>query len=275
MSINHSFDISLAAEYDSIQIAILIHHFQHWIMKNKRLKRNFIENRTWTYQTQEEISAHFTYWSVKQVERLLQKMIDLKILRKGNFNKTSFDRTKWYCFENEEKFGISRIREMDATESVNGYDGIGRSNIGTDTKTDTKTDCLLSSPVGSDFKEKLNCKLIKKDMSGRDLQCSKDDVFRHACSERKNWKTSEIEEAWNILANYNGPIREYIHFISGTIDKLRMKERSNNIIKKENSWKKSMNTKKEEDTVKETKYGKKVSYKDYVAFDTSKLPWPI
>ncbi len=117
---NHSFDIAIAEEYKSVDLAILVWHFQYWIMQNKRLNRNQHEGRTWTYQTIQEIAAVFPYWSFDQVVRLLLKAVSLKILIKGNFNKSRYDRTAWYAFENEEKFAILRFRKMDIPESQNG-----------------------------------------------------------------------------------------------------------------------------------------------------------
>lgn len=113
---NHSFDIHIATEYKSVEIAILVWHFHYWIMKNKRLGRNNIDGRTWTYQTYEEITAFFPYWSRDQVKRLLKKSVELKLLIKNNFNTNKYDQTVWYAFENEEKFGISRFREMENLE---------------------------------------------------------------------------------------------------------------------------------------------------------------
>lgn len=113
---NHSFDIHIATEYKSVELAILIWHFHYWIMKNKRLNRNCIDGRTWTYQTYEEIVASFPYWSRDQVKRLLKKAIELKILIKNSYNSNKYDQTMWYAFENEERFGISRFREMDENE---------------------------------------------------------------------------------------------------------------------------------------------------------------
>jgi hypothetical protein len=139
-SMHHSFDILIAEEYKSIDIAVLIHHFQYWIMKNKRLGKNQYEGRTWTYQSIAEVAAHFPYWSFKQVERLLRKMIQLKILIKGNFNKTKLDRTVWYAFQNEEKFTISRFREMEIPESRNGDLDFENCNKDTHSKTDSEKD---------------------------------------------------------------------------------------------------------------------------------------
>ena len=144
---NHSFDIHIATEYKSIEIATLVWHFQYWIMKNKRLGRNFIEGRTWTYQTNLEIAAAFPYWSIYQVERLIKKAIELKILRKHNYNKSQFDRTVWYAFENEEKFGISRFREMESAESGNGIREIAESD---NKDTDTLPDALTNKNIAAE-----------------------------------------------------------------------------------------------------------------------------
>jgi hypothetical protein len=100
---SHSFEVSLAREY-SVEEALMIHHFQHWIKINVKLKKNFKDGKTWTYQTLEYIAAHFDYWSRRQVERLINKLVKNKVLRKGNFNSTPYDRTVWYCFEDEERF---------------------------------------------------------------------------------------------------------------------------------------------------------------------------
>jgi hypothetical protein len=121
---NHSFDIRVAEEYKSVELAILVWHFQYWIMKNKRLGRNFHDERTWTYQTYEEIVAVFPYWSRDQVKRILKKAIESEIIIRGNFNKNSFDQTIWYAFKDEEKFGISQLREMEETSER--PSGIGR-----------------------------------------------------------------------------------------------------------------------------------------------------
>jgi hypothetical protein len=139
-SIHHSFDIELASELKSIDLAILVHHFQFWIMKNKRLGKNFHEGRTWTYQSIADVAAHFPYWSYSHVKRLLLKLVSLNILIKDNFNKTSMDRTIWYAFQNEEKFTIFQIRKMEIPDSENGNSESGNCNKDTDSKTDSKTE---------------------------------------------------------------------------------------------------------------------------------------
>lgn len=119
MSLHHSFNIEFAEEYRSIEIAVLIHHFQHWIMVNKRSKRNLKEGRTWSYQTLSDIAAHFPYLSFKQIRSNMEKLIEKGILIKGNFNLHKYDRTCWYAFQDEERFGISRFQEMEVEKTEN------------------------------------------------------------------------------------------------------------------------------------------------------------
>jgi len=126
MSFHHSFDVSIATKYKSVDLAILIHHFQYWINHNIACQRNLIDGRTWTFQTLKDLAAHFPYWSVKQVERLVNKAIKEKILIKGKFNKHKYDQTIWYAFEDENKFTISRNREMVVPKSGTVFLEIGK-----------------------------------------------------------------------------------------------------------------------------------------------------
>jgi len=139
---HHSFDIALATELGDISLAILVHHFQHWVLVNKRQGIHFIEGRTWTYQTMKYVAAHFPYWSKKQVERLLIKAVEKNILLTGNFNKNKFDRTVWYSFVDEEAFGISNFKETEVDGEIDiPKSGNGDPLIGTpipDTKPDAK-----------------------------------------------------------------------------------------------------------------------------------------
>ncbi len=131
--LNHVFSVDLASKH-GLPEAVVIHHFQYWITHNATLKRNFREGRTWTYQTIEEIAAFYPYFSRDQIKRIIEKLVKTGVLKKGNFNSTSYDRTTWYAFENEEMFGIRRNRPMEKTESENGKYEIAKSTLYTDTK---------------------------------------------------------------------------------------------------------------------------------------------
>lgn len=136
---HHAFSLDLATKF-SVEEAILIQHFQHWIGVNRRLKQNFHDGRYWTYQTLEWIAGHFPYWSGKQVERLVKKLTDKGILIKGNYNKLAYDRTVWYAFSEQ---------EIDFPKSGNGDSEIGRpipDTLNTYTKTELPKGSIGAPP---------------------------------------------------------------------------------------------------------------------------------
>jgi hypothetical protein len=161
---HHSFDIDTASQY-GIDEAILIHHFQHWIKVNQRKKINFHDGKTWTYQTLEDIAAHFPYWNVDRVRTLLDLLCDgktrhtkkskvegEKVLVRSNHNKKKFDRTVWYAFVDEGRWikeetpnrdGVNAKSHMASTPDGSG----ANARPIPDTKTlNTKTDTIYPLP---------------------------------------------------------------------------------------------------------------------------------
>jgi hypothetical protein len=223
---HHSFDVGLATKY-GIEEAIIIHHFQHWIGINQRLKRNFHDGKTWTYQTLDEIAAHFPYLSRSKVFNIIEKLclgkdrqskkkeLDFEpILVKGNFNKSTYDRTVWYAFS-QEPVVILQNCNMDIGELQNG-------------------DCQIATPIPDtipDTETKLYCpaaprweKIEKVDCQGKKFSLRVDDIYTLAVQKRADWTAEEIEEIWKILAKYEAPIRDLFLFCEGTIEKLRIKK---------------------------------------------------
>ena len=207
---NHSFDVKLAQDIGSIDLAILIHHFQHWINFNKRLKRNFKEGKTWTFQTREEIAAHFPYWSLDQVRRYTDKLCDIGILEKGNFNKNSNDHTIWYAFLNEEFFVVSDSKPIEESSHGESASSPGKSaspagksaSAIPHTKQDTKQHVVVVSENQKNF--------------------SKDDAYFAASKFKKDWTTDEIESAYQIFKDSKYSISSPIEYLDGIIKKQRI-----------------------------------------------------
>lgn len=129
-SLHHSLDVNVACIYGTDE-ALLIHHFQHWISVNFRMKRNIHEGNCWTYQTLDEIAAHFPYMTKTRVADLLDRLCTGKsryskkesidfdpVLKKGNFNKSRYDRTVWYAFCDYPKWILGKP-QMDEVETPN------------------------------------------------------------------------------------------------------------------------------------------------------------
>ena len=55
----------------------------------------------------------FSLFVQDKIQRIIKKMIDFEIIVSGNFNKSSYDRTKWYSFKNEGMFINSNCHSAD------------------------------------------------------------------------------------------------------------------------------------------------------------------
>lgn len=92
---NHSFNTDIAEEAGIIP-AILLENIAHWIRRNKANKENFFDGDFWTFSSVAAWSELFPYMTKDQIRRGLEKLESLGFIKTGNFNKSSYDRTKWY-----------------------------------------------------------------------------------------------------------------------------------------------------------------------------------
>lgn len=104
----HGFDTGYAMAYGAEE-AIVLHHFQYLIRANAVSGHNFREGRYWTYDTVDDIRRHFPYWSLKQIRRILNSLVDQGVIIKNTYNKHWTDRTTWYAFQDEDKFVITHV----------------------------------------------------------------------------------------------------------------------------------------------------------------------
>lgn len=157
---NHSFSIGLACEY-GIEEAILIHHFSYWIEKNRLNGNNFHDGKYWSYDSVSAMTQQFPYMNQKKLYRVINRLCDIGILEKGNYNKKQYDRTSWYtltelgfsicqkwqihlpkmgnAFDKNGKC-ISQKEEMDLPKTGNGFTQNGKPIPDTTTYTTTNTD---------------------------------------------------------------------------------------------------------------------------------------
>lgn len=118
----HSFDIEVAQKY-GIACAILIKHFSYWIAKNIANETNFFDGRYWTYNSIKAFEQLFPYMTSKQIRSTLKKLEDENIIMSGNYNKSPYDRTKWYAFTDYGEslaFGNAGVAEKESSILPNG-----------------------------------------------------------------------------------------------------------------------------------------------------------
>lgn len=98
----HKFNIELAREI-GVNQAIMFNHIVFLVQKNKANKKNFHENRIWTYNSIEAFCKIFPYWKKHQIRYILDSLEKSGLIMKGNFNENKYDRTSWYAIVDEEK----------------------------------------------------------------------------------------------------------------------------------------------------------------------------
>src|SRR6266511_3426515 len=60
------------------------------------------EGQYWTYQTLQDLKDHHFPWlSVPTISRVLKSLEDMGLIVVGNYNRSSFDRTRWFALRCE------------------------------------------------------------------------------------------------------------------------------------------------------------------------------
>lgn len=139
----YSFNIHIAKKY-GVDEAIMIKNFQFWILKNEASNKHSHKDKYWTYNSVSSFAKVFPFWSKSQVSRVLKSLIDKNLLEVDNFNKISYDRTRWYTFTD---YAIHEMRkciianaEMEVSKPLNGLQQIESPipDVNTDIKQDSK-----------------------------------------------------------------------------------------------------------------------------------------
>lgn len=84
--------------------AILIQHFQYAISHHREKGTHFHEGRYWTYDSLDHLTSLYPFWTKDIIRRIIKHLKLKEVLITGNFNKHSYDRTRWFAFKDEEKF---------------------------------------------------------------------------------------------------------------------------------------------------------------------------
>ena len=113
----HKFNVEIAKEYGILE-AVLIEHIYFWILKNIANNQNYYDGEYWTYNSVKAFADLFPYASQRQIHYALEKLKKKGILKTGNYNKKSYDKTLWYTFTKKGKTLLQNCK-MDFTNLEN------------------------------------------------------------------------------------------------------------------------------------------------------------
>ena len=99
----HFFFPELAEKYGASE-AIILNHLLYWITHNSLKNKNYHDGRYWTFNSVRELTKQFPYFSESQVGRYIRSLITQGVIITGNYNRHSYDRTRWYALHDEKYF---------------------------------------------------------------------------------------------------------------------------------------------------------------------------
>lgn len=144
---SHFFDIEDAKVY-GVDKAILLSNLRFWLTKNAANESSGHDGFYWTYNSSKAFERLFPYWSSNKIQKDLKALEKLGVIKSGNFNKSKYDRTKWYTIPLE--FSFSQTDECNqpnekhhSAKPLNEFSQKAQPipDINTDIITDTKTLC--------------------------------------------------------------------------------------------------------------------------------------
>ncbi len=180
---NHSFNVEIAKEY-GIHEAIILEHMYFWIAKNIANGKNYFDGHYWTYNSINAFRELFPYMSGATIRRVLQSLEQNGFILKGNYNKASYDRTKWYALT-DKAFALYGVQPPAAPENI-----------------------LLGDVLGMCQNEQMQCSDLSKCMCSNQphpsAQNEQMDVIKTANGFDQNGETiPDINTDNNIIINNN------------------------------------------------------------------------
>lgn len=92
----HSFEPEIAKQV-GVNAAVIYQNIIWWAEKNAANGRHQHDNLWWTYNSIAAFAELFPYLTGKQIRVALDKLEEAGLIVSGNFNKSPYDRTKWYA----------------------------------------------------------------------------------------------------------------------------------------------------------------------------------
>ena len=93
---NHTFNPEIACAV-GVSAAVIYQNILFWTEKNAANNRHKHEGAYWTYNSISAFEQLFPYLSAKQIRTALGALENAGLIISGSFNKSGYDRTKWYC----------------------------------------------------------------------------------------------------------------------------------------------------------------------------------
>lgn len=82
-----------------LSAAIVLQQIHFWLERATHESR---DGHAWIYNNFEEWQADFPFWKLRHIRRIMKTLIDLRLVRVAQVNKSRGDRTNWYSINYDE-----------------------------------------------------------------------------------------------------------------------------------------------------------------------------
>lgn len=230
----HMFDPQIAQEY-GVNAAIIFQNLAYWTEHNRANEANFHDGRYWTYNSVRAFAELFPYLTDKQIRAALKKLEEGGMILVGNYNKSAYDRTRWYALA-EKGLSIYTKGQMNFAygENENDPEGEPIPDINTDVTTPNKPD------IGAPKKEPRHKygEYSNVLLSDRDLAKLKAE-FPNDWQERIERLSAYMASTGKSYKNHLATIRNWA--------KRDSEERNKRASRNESKWQKTEEEKQDED----------------------------
>jgi hypothetical protein len=201
---------------------------------------------------QSDIMKRFK-WGETKLRAAIDNLIECKYLIKleqirkegGGWGRCDYE----YCalgFSDDEikEFQINSPYPGDRGTGDRGSGDQGTKQVLIETNPNLNTVCIADASLSDKIQKNTEPpkmqeirRIDKKTGRGTDISLGWDDLITHAVNEKKDWRLTEMQEAWTILHERQGFVNDMIEFIAGTITNLRTKTRAAAANRGPNEWK--------------------------------------
>jgi hypothetical protein len=183
------------------------------------------------YQT--DIMRRFD-WGREKLRSALDNLIEFRYLYKFPQSRQD-DHRYGPCYYEFSPHGYTEeeIKEFQIKFPMYGYQTSGGQTSGSPTSNNLKTVCIAEANLSDNAEKKPEPRepqkvrsITKKNFRGDDISIGWDELITHATISKKDWRRTEMQDAWQILQDRQGYVNELMEFIAGTITNLRTKKRA-------------------------------------------------
>jgi hypothetical protein len=137
-----------------VEPAILFYNIVWWIEKNQANEKHFHDGDYWTYNSCEAFAKLFPFWNRHKIRRLLETLREYGLIKTGEFNQSSFDKSLWYAID-KAGYRYAQNCHIDVANLPHGYSQNESTipDINTDSKPDIKTYNNQKQKAKNDFSD--------------------------------------------------------------------------------------------------------------------------